>query len=67
MLSDIFVSPRVFLYIGDGSTSLDTDYIEVTVKGDGLIRDRKNKFSRVDLTVTLPQTYAITMLWDQFI
>lgn len=62
ILSDIFVSPRVLLYIGDGSTSLNTDYIEVTVKGDGVIRNRKNKFTRIDLQVTLPQTYTVTML-----
>ena len=62
ILSDIYVSPRVFLYIGDGTTSLEKDYIQVEVKGDGIIRNRKNKFSRVDLEVTLPKTYTITML-----
>ena len=62
ILSDIFISPRVFLYIGQNNSDLATDYIEVTVRGDNIIRNRKNKFTRVDLEVKLPQTYTITML-----
>ena len=62
ILSDIYVSPRVFLYIGENNSDLATDYIEVTVRGDNIIRNRKNKFTRIDLQVTLPETYAVTML-----
>lgn len=62
MVRDIYNSPRVYLYVGSG-TDTESDWILVTVKADKSIRrEKKNKFTTLQLDVTLPQTYSITML-----
>ena len=61
LLSEVYTSPRVALYVGDMSTFDDTDWVEVTVTGDGIVKREKRKFGLVELTVTLPETYNITM------
>ena len=62
MVRDIYNSPRVYLYVGSG-TDTEGDWILVTVKADKSIRrEKKNKFTTLQLDVTLPQTYSITML-----
>jgi len=58
-LSDIYTSPRVYLYVGDGSYDRDQDWVLVTVSGDGVGRKR-NKFSKVTIDVKLPEYYAVT-------
>lgn len=63
VLSDIYTSPRVYLYIGDGSTDLDSDWLEVTVESkDNLVRQKKGGSSSVVLDVILPERFNITML-----
>ena len=59
-LSDIFTSPRVYLYIGSGSNDRLQDWILVTVSGDGIGRRKNNKFGKVSIDVKLPEYYAIT-------
>jgi hypothetical protein len=59
-LSDIYTSPRVYLYVGSGSNDRIQDWIQVTVSGDGVGRRRNNKFSKVSIDVKLPEYYAIT-------
>lgn len=61
IFSEIHTSPRVFMYIGDYTSFLDTDYIEVIVKGDGLIRPRKNNFVQVNLTVEIKNQNTIAL------
>ena len=61
-LSDIYTSPQVYLYIGDGSTDIDSDWLEVTVKGDNLVKARKDKFSIVNIDIILPEHFTINKL-----
>lgn len=62
ILSSIFTSPKVFLYTGDFSKDEKSDYVEVSVKGDNVVRFEKSKPSKIDITVTLPKHYTITQL-----
>jgi hypothetical protein len=61
-LSDIYTSPKVYLYIG---TTEDTakDWLEVTVQpSQAIVRRRKGSYGRIDLTVTLPEYFTIKMI-----
>ena len=60
-LSDIYTSPRVYLYTGDLSKFKQTDWIEVTVSGDNVVQRAKRNFGTIELTVTLPEHHTITM------
>ena len=62
ILSSIFTSPKVFLYVGDFTKDEKSDYVLVDVKGDNVVRFEKDRPSKVDLTVTLPKHYTITRL-----
>jgi hypothetical protein len=59
-LSDIYTSPRVYLYVGDGIHDRIQDWIMVTVTGDGIGRRKYSRFGKVTLEVKLPEYYAIT-------
>jgi hypothetical protein len=59
-LADIYSSPRVYLYVGDGAYDRVKDWILVTVSGDGVGRKKNNKFSKVTIEVKLPEYYAVT-------
>jgi len=61
LLSDIYTSPRVLLYIGT-TTDEKKDWIEVDVKGDNINRLRKRKFTKVNIDITLPEWYSISMM-----
>lgn len=62
LLKDIYTSPRVYLYIGTTNDTED-DWILVDVKaGKSIRKEAKAKFTTLDLEVTLPETYSITML-----
>ena len=62
ILSSIFTSPKVFLYTGNFTKDEKSDYVQVDVKGDNVVRFEKSKPSKVDLTITLPKYYTITQL-----
>ena len=62
MLSSIFTSPKVFLYTGDFTKDEKSDYVQVEIKGDNIVRFEKSKPSKIDITVTLPKHYTITQL-----
>lgn len=63
ILSDVYTSPRVYLEIGDGTTDEAKDWVRVdVVSSDNLVRRKKGNTSKVQLTVTLPEWYNITML-----
>lgn len=62
IFSDIHTSPRVYLYKGDYTSFLDSDYIEVTIKGDPLIRPRKNNYVSVNLTVEIENQNTISLV-----
>lgn len=61
ILSDIYTSPRVLLYIGT-TTDEKKDWIEIDVKGDNINRLRKQKFTKVNIDITLPKWYSISMM-----
>lgn len=62
ILKDIYTSPRVYLYVGK-NTDNDEDWILVSIKASKSIRkEPKAKFTTLEVEVTLPETYAITML-----
>lgn len=62
IFSDIYTSPKVYLYNGDYTSFLESDYIEVKVRGDNLIRPRKNNFVQVGLIVTLDNQNTISLI-----
>lgn len=56
LLSDIYTSPRVYLL-------QDTKWISVEVTAsEALVRRKKGASSKIELTVTLPEWYNITMM-----
>lgn len=62
MLRDIYTSPRVYLYIGT-TTDTENDWLLVAVKaGKPIRKESKAKFTTLDIEVTLPETYSITMI-----
>lgn len=61
-LEDIYTSPRVYMYIGNGSTDRVQDWILVTVSGDGIGKPKKQNFKKVTIDITLPEQYAVTKI-----
>lgn len=63
ILKDLWLSPRVYLYIGNGTTDLESDYILVTAKVKNPVNNIM-KGSYLDLVVELelPKHYTITMI-----
>jgi hypothetical protein len=61
-LEDIYFSPRVYLYTGNGSNDRLQDWVLVSVSGDGIGRPKKNQFKKVVINVILPEHYAITKI-----
>jgi hypothetical protein len=61
VVSDIYASPRVYLYIGT-STDLASDWLEVEVSGNNIVKSRKGSLTRVDLSITLPEWYVVRMI-----
>lgn len=59
-LQDIFVSPRVYLYVGSHGMDRVQDWIQVSITSDGISRPRKANFKKVTIEVILPEYYAIT-------
>ena len=63
MLSELYDSPRVYLYIGDGTSDEAKDWLLVTiVKNDGLVKRRKANFGQFSIDVELPEHYTISMV-----
>jgi len=58
ILSDLWTSPKVYLYIGT-TTDTAADWLEVTIKGGGEVRRRKANSGKIDITVTLPEWFTI--------
>lgn len=61
-LEDLYDSPRVYLYIGNGTTDRVQDWILVTITGDGISRPKKQNFKKVSIDITLPEQYAVTQI-----
>lgn len=61
-LTDIFVSPRVYLYVGNYSYDRIRDWIQVSILSDGIGRPRKNNFKKISIDIILPEYYAVTKI-----
>lgn len=61
-LSDIYTSPRVYLYVGDGTNDRVQDWILVSVSGDGIGRRKNDLFGKVVIDITLPEYYAVAKI-----
>jgi len=62
ILSSLATSPRIYLYTGDFTKDEKSDYVLVTVKTDGVIRNEKQRPNNFEVTVTLPKHYTTTMI-----
>jgi hypothetical protein len=62
-LSDIYDSPKVFMYIGDGLSDVTKDWIEVISTTDSYTsRKRKSEFNEININIQLPSQYTITKI-----
>jgi hypothetical protein len=62
VLSQIYDSPRVYLYVGSGGDELK-DWLQVSIKPkNALYRKKKGNSYMVELTVTLPEINTVKML-----
>jgi len=62
LLSELFTSPMVQLYTGDFTEDNQSQYIQVEVKGDGIVKNEKNRNGKFEITVNLPKHYTINRL-----
>ncbi len=62
ILSGLNTSPLIYLYVGDFTKDESTDYVIVTVKGDGIVRTEKQKNGNFEITINLPKYNTITKL-----
>ena len=63
ILQDLWVSPRVYLYIGSTNADEAKDWIEVTVSGGDTTSKRKKQISgKISITVELPEWFSVSML-----
>ena len=61
ILSDIFVSPRVYIYNNSGLDRL-SDWQKVRILTNGTLKNRKSNPRKVTVLIELPERYAITLL-----
>jgi len=63
ILSDLWLSPQVYLYNGVLGSDEENDWIEVTITGGDTISKRRKLISgKVSIEVMLPEWFAITRL-----
>lgn len=61
-LQDLFVSPRVYLHIGDLGLDARENWVLVDIEGDGLVKHPKRKFNDLRVSIILPAEFNISML-----
>jgi len=62
-LSDLWSSPRIYLYVGDGTSFQNKDYILVSLTSKrGQVKVQKENVVDISVTIVLPKHYSITML-----
>jgi len=63
VLSDLWTSPRVLMYVGDHITFSENDWIQVSIKAkNNLTRIKKSNYTDIIVDITLPEWYTISML-----
>lgn len=62
-LQDIWVSPRVYLHIGETNEDTDQYWLQVTVSNsDSVAKRRRLNFGKLNLEITLPEWHAVKMI-----
>jgi len=62
-LVDIYTSPRVYLYIGDGTNDTASDWLEVDINASqNIVKRGKANSGTINITVTLPENFTIKMI-----
>lgn len=62
-LTDIYTSPRVYLYVGANTSDTPQDWLEVVgVVKNPIVRRRKANTGGIDIVVTLPEHFTIKMI-----
>lgn len=63
ILNDLWASPRIYLYIGDGITEEKKDWIEVTIKAKKpILNIKKGSYTDILIDLTLPKHYTVNMI-----
>lgn len=57
ILQDIFVSPRIYLRIGQ--KDFVKDWVLVTLSGDNVTNDKTKNTFNMEVTITLPQYFSV--------
>lgn len=63
VLSEIYTSPSIYLYIGDGTTDVLQDWIKIAkLSGDTIVRRRKQRTGLININITLPEWFTIKLV-----
>lgn len=63
IIKDMWTSPRVYLYVGDGTTDNNRDWVQVTLENPNpIINIRQGDYVDVTVQITLPEFYTINMI-----
>jgi len=63
VLSEIYTSPRVYLYVGNGTSDTLADWVELSeITGDNIVRRRKQKTGVINLQAKLPEWFTIKQI-----
>lgn len=62
ILSGLFTSPNIQLYLGDYQEDNQNQYIDVTLKGDNIVRREKQRSNTFEVTIQLPKHYTVNRL-----
>ncbi len=62
VFSDIYTSPRIYLYIGS-TTDTAQDWVQVEViNSENIVNRLKRKFGNIQLSLKLPENFTIKMI-----
>ncbi len=63
VLSELYTSPRIYLYIGSGTSDTAADWLELSeVRGDTIFKRRKQKTGLINIEITLPEWFTVKMI-----
>lgn len=60
--TDLYTSPKVYLYIGESNSDNEKDWLEVEVSGDNIVRRRKAASGKINVSVVLPEWFTIKLV-----
>lgn len=62
-LTDIYSSPRIYLYIGSNNSDTQADWLEVRRTGGNTpVKRRKENTGRIEIVIELPEHFSIKMI-----